>query len=85
MQVRFLGSPHVLMSLFYAAIFTIHLALVPLRHVPTARNSPRISPLDVEYPFWHSYYGQTTTRVQALRFGSDTIRDSSSHMMFLFL
>ncbi|KAM5530912.1 hypothetical protein V8D89_015444, partial [Ganoderma adspersum] len=72
--VRFLGAPHVLMSLFSAAVSAVHLALVPLRHVPTVRNAPHISPLDVEYPFWHSYYGQTSTRIQALRFGSENDR-----------
>ena len=74
MQVRFFGAPHVLMSVFSAAVSAVHLALVPLRHVPTVRNSPRISPCDVEYPFYHPYYGQTSTRVQALRFGSENDR-----------
>ncbi|KAI1795266.1 hypothetical protein LXA43DRAFT_992151 [Ganoderma leucocontextum] len=72
--VRFLGSPHALMSLFSAAVSAVHFALVPLRDVPTVRNSPHISPLDIEYPYWHSYYGQTPTRVQALRFGSENDR-----------
>ncbi|PIL26432.1 hypothetical protein GSI_12190 [Ganoderma sinense ZZ0214-1] len=72
--VRFLGAPHVLMSVFSAAFSAVHLALVPLRHVPTVRNSPQISPLDVEYPFWHRYHGKTSTRVQALRFGSENDR-----------
>ena len=62
------------MSLFSAAVSAVHLALVPLKHVPTVRNAPHISPLDVEYPYWHSYYGQTSTRIQALRFGSENDR-----------
>ena len=78
-QVRFLGAPHVLMSLFAAAVSSVHLALVPLRHVPTARDAAQlhISPLDVEYPHWHAYYGQSQkapARVQALRFGSENDR-----------
>ena len=62
------------MSLYAAAVSAVHLALVPLRAVPTVRNRPRISPTDVEYPFWHSYHGQTNTRVQLLRFGSENDR-----------
>lgn len=62
------------MSLFSAAVSAVHLALVPLQHVPTVRNAPHISPLAVEYPYWHSYYGQTSGRVQALRFGSENDR-----------
>ena len=62
------------MSLFSAAVSAVHLALVPLRHVPTVRNAPQISPLDVEYPHWHSYHGSTSARIQALRFGSENDR-----------
>ena len=62
------------MSLFSAAVSAVHLALVPLRAVPTARNSPRISPQDVAYPHWHGYHTLTGSRVQALRFGSENDR-----------
>ncbi|TBU37237.1 hypothetical protein BD309DRAFT_974457 [Dichomitus squalens] len=69
--VRLLGAPHVLMSLFSAAVSAIHLALVPLAAVPTVRSEPRISPLDVEYPYWHAYHKKCSDRVMALRFGSE--------------
>ena len=72
------------MSLFAAAVSSVHLALVPLRHVPTARDAAQlhISPLDVEYPHWHAYYGQSQkapARVQALRFGSENDRWGNEH------
>ncbi|KAI0716004.1 hypothetical protein C8T65DRAFT_642505 [Cerioporus squamosus] len=72
--VRFIGSTHILMTLYAAAVSAVHLALVPLRAVPTVRNCPRLSPTDVKYPFWHSYYGKTASRVQLLRFGSENDR-----------
>ncbi|KAI0743762.1 hypothetical protein C8Q80DRAFT_858877 [Daedaleopsis nitida] len=72
--VRTLGSPHVLMSVYAAAVATVHTALVPLRAIPTARNCPRISPEDCEYPRWHKYYNQRGTRVQALRLGAENDR-----------
>ena len=65
------------MSLFSAAVSALHLALVPLPHVPTTRSrapSLPLSPLDVEYPFWHSYYNKCSDRVMALRFGSENDR-----------
>ena len=65
------------MSLFSAAVSALHLALVPLPHVPTTRSrAPALplSPLDVEYPFWHSYYNKCSDRVMALRFGSENDR-----------
>ena len=65
------------MSLFSAAVSALHLALVPLPHVPTTRSrAPTLplSPLDVEYPFWHSYYNKCSDRVMALRFGSENDR-----------
>lgn len=74
LQVRLAGSPHILMSLYAAAVATVHLALVPLRAVPTPQNSPDRLPDDVDYPHWHSYYGQKGARVQALRFGSENDR-----------
>lgn len=52
----------------------MHLALVPLRYLPTVSNSPHISPEDTDYPPWHSYHKQKNTRVRALRFGSENDR-----------
>ncbi|KAI0351190.1 hypothetical protein OH77DRAFT_1429985 [Trametes cingulata] len=75
--VRFIGSPHVLMSLWSAAVATVHIALVPLLAIPTVRNCPQISPADIEYPSWHSYYMKFTDkrpRVLALRFGAENDR-----------
>ena len=72
--MRALGSPNVLMSLYAAAVAAVHIALVPLRAIPTVRNSPHISPEDVEYPSWHKYHNQKGTRVHTLRFGSENDR-----------
>ncbi|KAI0669094.1 hypothetical protein C8Q78DRAFT_978735 [Trametes maxima] len=77
--VRFIGSPHVLMSLYSAAVATVHVALAPLRALPTVHNAPHISPADIEYPTWHAYHGRFThrdeaPRVLALRFGSENDR-----------
>ncbi|KAI0324811.1 hypothetical protein GY45DRAFT_1313202 [Cubamyces sp. BRFM 1775] len=75
--VRFIGSPHVLMSLYSAAVATVHLALAPLLAIPTVRNTPHISPADIEYPSWHSFYRKFTNkrpRVLALRFGAENDR-----------
>ncbi|KAI0776581.1 hypothetical protein BD413DRAFT_644898 [Trametes elegans] len=76
--VRFFGSPHVLMSLYSAAVATVHIALAPLLAIPTVRGAPQLSPADVAYPHWHSYYGRHSKadppRVLALRFGSENDR-----------
>ena len=72
MQVRLAGSAHVLMSLYAAAVASVHLALVPLRAVPTAGTAEKLSE-DVHYPQYHSYH-RRGSGVQGLRFGSENDR-----------
>ncbi|CDO76590.1 hypothetical protein BN946_scf184868.g4 [Trametes cinnabarina] len=76
--VRFLGSPHVLMSLYSAAVATVHLALVPLFAIPDPETAPHVTPADKAYPTWHVYHGKYTRahpgRVLTLRFGAENDR-----------
>lgn len=76
-QVRFLGSPHVLTTLYGAAIAAVHLALVPLRAIPTVDDAVHAPPEEVRWPSWHSYYGNDRNgplRVLTLRFGAENDR-----------
>ncbi|OSD03881.1 hypothetical protein PYCCODRAFT_1434279 [Trametes coccinea BRFM310] len=81
--VRFLGSPHVLMSLYSAAVAAVHLALVPLFAIPDTRNSPHVTPADKAYPTWHTYHGKYTRaspgRTLTLRFGAENDRWGNDH------
>ncbi|KAI9061931.1 hypothetical protein FKP32DRAFT_1612868 [Trametes sanguinea] len=81
--VRFLGSPHVLMSLYSAAVAAVHLALVPLSAIPDTRNSPHVTPADKAYPAWHTYHGKYTRaspgRALTLRFGAENDRWGNDH------
>ncbi|KAH9939356.1 uncharacterized protein BXZ73DRAFT_43814 [Epithele typhae] len=70
--VRFIGSRHVLMTVYAAAVSAVHLALVPLRAVPTAADVPDARP--EEYPSWHSYCDLPSPRTALLRFGSENDR-----------
>lgn len=62
------------MSTYSSAIATVHLALAPLKLIPTARTAPFILPADEKYPPWHAYYDLKTDRVQTLRMGSEADR-----------
>ncbi|EIW56997.1 uncharacterized protein TRAVEDRAFT_73290 [Trametes versicolor FP-101664 SS1] len=77
--VRFIGSPHVLLSLYSAAVAAVHLALIPLLAIPTARDTVHVPPEDIPWPSWHSYFGKFTgsaapPRVLTLRFGAENDR-----------
>ena len=53
----------------------MHLALVPLRAVPTPRDRPDARPADVAYPHWHPYRAlPRSAAAYALRFGSECDR-----------
>lgn len=62
------------MSLYSCAVATVHLALTPLRSIPTARTAPTILPEDESYPRWHPYSDLKTEEVQTLRMGSEADR-----------
>lgn len=62
------------MSTYKAAVATVHLALVPLDSIPTARAAPSILPTHTRYPPWHPYYRLSTDLVQTLRFRSQSDR-----------
>lgn len=77
--MRFIGSPHVLLSLYSAAVAAVHLALIPLLAIPTARDTVHVPPEDIPWPSWHSYFGKFTRsaappRVLTLRFGAENDR-----------
>ena len=63
------------MSLYAAAVSAVHLALVPLRAVPTPRDTPEARPTDVAYPPWHMYHAlPAASRTAYFRFGSENDR-----------
>ncbi|KAI0820494.1 hypothetical protein BC628DRAFT_1422829 [Trametes gibbosa] len=73
--VRFLGSPHVLATLYGAAIAAVHIALVPLRAIPTVNDAVHAPLEETSWPKWHSYCDKFTSgppRLLALRFGAET-------------
>ncbi|KAI0632626.1 hypothetical protein C8Q77DRAFT_1218157 [Trametes polyzona] len=75
--VRFIGSPHVLLSLYSAAVAAVHIALVPLLAIPTVEDEVHASPADIKWPSWHSFYGRfagARPRVLTLRFGAENDR-----------
>ena len=63
------------MSVYTAAISAVHLALVPLRAVPTPEDHPDARPADVAYPHWHTYSTLASgARTAYFRFGSQNDR-----------
>nr|VWO98099.1 Uncharacterized protein [Ganoderma boninense] len=71
---RLLGCKHVHMSVYNAAVATVHLALVPLESIPTTHTARDILPTHTKYPPWHLYHNLQTDAVQSLRFGSRSDR-----------
>ncbi|KAL1937373.1 hypothetical protein VTO73DRAFT_13779 [Trametes versicolor] len=79
--VCFIGSPHVLLSLYSAAIAAVHLALILRLAIPTVRDTVHVPPEDIPWQSWHSYFGKFTRlrgsappRVLTLRFGAENDR-----------
>ena len=73
-QTRLLGCRHIHLSTYSSAVATVHLALAPLKSIPTARTAPLILPTDEKYPTWHPYHDLRTQEVQTLRIGSEADR-----------
>ncbi|KAM5539663.1 hypothetical protein V8D89_006772 [Ganoderma adspersum] len=71
---RMLGCRHIHLSAYSSAVATVHLALAPLKTIPTSRSVPTILPADEKYPPWHAYYDMRTDQVQTLQMGSEADR-----------
>ncbi|PIL26422.1 hypothetical protein GSI_12179 [Ganoderma sinense ZZ0214-1] len=80
---RLLGCRHIHLTVYSCAVATVHLALAPLRSIPTSGTVPTVLPSDEKYPPWHPYSNLETEEVQTLRMGSEADRWGYEYTSFI--
>ena len=72
-EVRLLGSPHIHMSIFAAALVPVHLSLAPLWSFPnTLHFREGEGHKDSSYPSWHPYADADNSASYIMRFGTES-------------